>query len=157
MLYLKESTIPGAGKGLYTDAPIKKGETIIEYKGDILTWNECNKRNEEGKGGYVFYVTRNYCIDAFDTLEAMARYANDAKGHNRIKGLHNNSEYVIRNKKKAFVVATKNIKADSEILVSYGTDYWSQIEKRADANYSNHPVEVKKTKIKSKKTKAKKA
>ena len=33
-LIVKKSQLPKAGKGLYTKVPIKKGEKIIEYKGN---------------------------------------------------------------------------------------------------------------------------
>ena len=30
--------LPGAGKGLFTDKPIKRGTRIVEYTGDIITY-----------------------------------------------------------------------------------------------------------------------
>ena len=32
-LFVKESTIPGAGKGLFTKVDIAKGSRVVEYKG----------------------------------------------------------------------------------------------------------------------------
>ena len=125
MLYVKRSQIPGAGKGLYTDAPIKKNDYFIEYEGDEVTWDEVVKRSENGRGGYAFYVTKKKCIDAFDHPEALARYANDARGMTRTPGFRNNSVYAIK-KGKPYIQASRNIKPGEEIFVWYGPDYWKE-------------------------------
>lgn len=127
MLYLKKSQLPKAGRGLFTDSPIKKGEIIVEYLGEHVDWKTCEKRAQENKGGYVFFFNNKNCIDAYNTPDALARYANDAKGLSRIKGLTNNSVYEIR-KKRAYIVATKNIPEKSEIFVDYGKEYWDSIK-----------------------------
>jgi SET domain-containing protein len=125
MLYVKKSQIPKSGKGLYTSEPIKKGEIICEYEGEKLTWKECLARNEAqiGHGAYYFYINSKNCVDAQYTLWALARYANDAAGLGRVKGIRNNSKYEVI-KGKPFIVATRNIKAKEEIFVAYGKDYW---------------------------------
>ena len=122
-LEVKESNIPGAGKGLFTNDFIPKGARIIEYKGRIRTWKEV-KDNDTNY--YIFYVTRNHIIDAGRTKTSLARYINDARGLKKIKGLSNNVEF-IRDGKRVFVEAKKNIPAGSEIFVSYGKDYWDVI------------------------------
>ena len=131
MLTVKNSRIPGSGKGLFTDKSIKKDETIIEYKGDKLTWSEVQKRYKKDilDANYLFWVGPNHWIDAELTLRAKARYANDAKGFNKVKHLRNNAEYqVIKN--VPYIVATKNIEPDSEILVDYGDDYWRYLKRK---------------------------
>lgn len=125
MLYVKKSRIPKAGKGLFTDKDIKKDEIVCEYEGEKLTWKECLKRNEvqKGKGAYYFHINDKNCIDAQYTTWALGRYANDAAGPGRIAGVRNNSRYDVI-KGKPYIRATRNIKAGSEILVSYGKEYW---------------------------------
>ncbi|MES2394484.1 MAG: SET domain-containing protein-lysine N-methyltransferase [Bacteroidota bacterium] len=125
-LAVKKSNIPGAGKGLFIKRDVKKGERIVEYLGEIISWKECDIRAERDEGGYVFYVSRNKCIDAFNTPEELARFANDAKGLTKIPGITNNCKYEIY-KKSGWIAATKNIKAGSEIFVSYGAEYWRDI------------------------------
>ena len=132
MLYVKRSQIPKAGKGLYTDAPIKKGAHFIEYEGELVTWAEVLKRSEAGRGGYAFYITKNKCVDAFDTPEALARYANDARGMTRIPGLRNNAVYAIKGG-KPYIQSTRNIKAGEEIFVYYGPDYWKEHKEEVEA------------------------
>ncbi|MEO9004251.1 MAG: SET domain-containing protein-lysine N-methyltransferase [Ginsengibacter sp.] len=124
-LIIKRSTIPGAGKGLFTKQNISKGERILEYKGRITTWKDV--LNGKKFNGYVYYVTRNHVIDAMSRLKSLGRYANDAKGITRIKGVTNNSKYV-QEGKKVYVEAVKDIPAHTEILVPYGKDYWQVIQ-----------------------------
>jgi hypothetical protein len=149
MLYISKSKLPGAGKGLFTDTPIKKGTRIVEYTGDIITYKEYDERVQKNRYGYLFYINKNRCIDAYSHKEALARYANDAKGIGQKKGLSNNSKYeVIGN--RCYIVAYRNIPAGGEILVGYGADYWRDIrynrnlEKRRKKKKRN-PVSRKKT------------
>jgi SET domain-containing protein len=76
-LYVKRSTIPDSGKGLFTRKFIPKGTRIVEYKGKITKWKDVV--DEDGKNGYIFYVNRNHVINALPTKKAFARYANDAR------------------------------------------------------------------------------
>jgi hypothetical protein len=125
-LIVKKSTIPGAGKGLFIKRDVKKGERIVEYLGEIISWKECDIRAERDEGGYVFYVSRKKCIDAYNTPEELARFANDARGLTKIDGVTNNCQYQIY-KNSGWITATKNIKAGSEIFVRYGAEYWRDI------------------------------
>jgi SET domain-containing protein len=124
-LYIKKSTLPNAGKGLFTKVFIPKGTKITEYKGEVLTWKEVEKMADD-RNGYVFYFNKKYVIDAWKTKKGVAHYANDARGLTRVEGMKNNSEYDTE-KKRCFIVATKDIPAGSEILVGYGADYWQVI------------------------------
>ena len=123
-LYVKESGIPGAGKGLFTKEFIPKGTRIVEYKGKRTVWKEV--KDDDGKNGYLFYINRNNVIDALPATKTLARYANDARGMVRIKGVLNNSDYIIDGK-KVFIEAKKDIPAKAEILVDYGHEYWQVI------------------------------
>jgi SET domain-containing protein len=123
-LIVKKSGLPNSGKGLYTKKFIPKGTRIVEYKGKISSWKEV--KDEDGKNGYIFYVNRNHVINALPTLKALARYANDARGLSKIKGVTNNADY-ITDGLKAYIESKKDIPAGSEILVDYGKDYWKVI------------------------------
>ncbi len=125
-LEVKHSTLPGSGKGLFTTKPIAKGTRIVEYKGKITTWAAAD--HDDGNNAYIYYISRNHVIDASGYISSVARYANDAAGLSRIKGLSNNAHYVMDGK-RIFIEATKNIPAGAEILVAYGKDYWDVIKK----------------------------
>ncbi|MFO0323330.1 MAG: SET domain-containing protein [Bacteroidota bacterium] len=122
-LIVKTSQLPKSGKGLFTTSPIKKGTRIIEYKGEIIDWKEYEKRVELNKDGYLFFINKKHCIDAYNTPQHKARFANDAAGLGRVKSLRNNSVYEIEGK-KCFIIATRNIKAGEEIFVNYSKSYW---------------------------------
>src|SRR4051812_23779956 len=124
-LEVKESTIPGAGKGLFTKKFIPKGARIVEYKGRIRTWKEAQF---DDSNYYILYVTRNHVIDARGHRKSLARYINDAKGLQKIKGIKNNAQFT-REGLDIFVEATRDIPADTEILVSYGKEYWQVIRR----------------------------
>jgi SET domain-containing protein len=123
-LLVKKSKLPGAGKGLFTKKFIAKGTKIVEYKGRISTWKEVD--HQKGENGYIFYVKRDHVIDAAPYKKALARFANDARGINKVKGITNNSEYKEFGL-RVFIVAIKDIPAGNEILVDYGKDYWKVI------------------------------
>lgn len=125
-MIVKTSQLPKAGKGLFTDKPVKKGEKIIEYKGEIIDWKEYEKRVKEDKDGYLFFINKKRCIDAYPTPNYKARYANDAEGLSRVKGLRNNSSYEVFGD-KCFIVAERDIAAGEEIFVSYSKEYWDCI------------------------------
>jgi SET domain-containing protein len=119
-LFVKESTIPGSGLGLFTKIFIPKGTRIVEYKGRITTWKEVAHDSENG---YLYTINTKHVIDAGRTKSALARYANDAKGISRVKGISNNCDY-INYGLKAYIESVKDIPAGAEILVAYGKEYW---------------------------------
>lgn len=120
-LEVKTSTIPGSGLGLFTKEFIPKNTLIIEYKGRISSWKDADK--DEGRNAYLFRVKQYHTIDARPYVKSVARYANDAKGFTRIKGLKNNCVYIIDGL-RVFVESTRNISAGEEILIDYGKEYW---------------------------------
>ncbi len=139
-LIVKKSQLPNAGKGLYTTKAIKKNEHVIEYKGEIIDWKEYEKRVAEDKDGYLFFINKKRCIDAFSTPQHKARYANDAAGLSRVKGLKNNCSYQIEGD-KCFIVAERDIEKGEEIFVNYTKEYWDCIR----YNIKNGLYKTKKT------------
>ena len=128
MLKVKKSTLPDAGKGLFTMNEIKKGQIVCEYEGERITWAQATDRNDVDKGGYVYFINNKNCIDAYEYKDTFGRYANDAAGVERIPGCRNNSTYdVVKN--RVYIRATRNIKAGEEIFVSYGRSYWNIMKK----------------------------
>src|ERR1700712_4636742 len=123
-LVVKRSTIPEAGKGLFTKKFIPKGTRIVEYTGKVTTWKNAN--HDDGRNVYIYYLKRYHVIDARSHTKVLARYANDANGLVRIKGVRNNSIYVTDGL-RVFIHAARDIKAGSEILVDYGKEYWQVI------------------------------
>jgi uncharacterized protein len=123
-LIVKRSTLKGAGKGLFTTRDIPRGAKIVEYKGKVTRWKEVD--SQQGLNGYIYYVNRNHVIDASPRKEAVARYANDARGIVRTEGVSNNCTYIIEGL-KVYIKSMRHIPAGSELFVGYGKEYWAII------------------------------
>lgn len=128
-LIVKTSRIPNSGKGLFTTKPIKKDSKVIEYRGEIIDYKEYRQRARKEQDHYLFYLRKELCIDALHTPQYKARYANDAMGFKRVKGLKNNCDYIIF-EDKCFIVAARDIKAGEEIFVNYTASYWKSMRDR---------------------------
>src|SRR5450631_991645 len=123
-LFVRSSNIPKGGRGLFTKKNIRKGERIVEYKGKMVSWKEVDHRN--GRNAYIYYINRNNVLDAYTYKKALGRYANDARGIGRVKGITNNSAYNSEGL-RVYIEAIKDIPAGSEIFVAYGKEYWDAI------------------------------
>lgn len=146
-LFVADSTIPGAGKGLFTNIAIEKGTRIVEYKGRRTIWKEVK---DDSTNYYIYTINRNNVIDAQKTLSALARYANDARGFVKVKGLTNNCVYV-NDDNRAFIESVKDIPAGAEIFVDYTQDYWKVMKENIRVEKQQVKAEVKKAKTASKK------
>lgn len=117
-LFVKESTIKGAGLGLFANEDIYIGENISRYWGNVT-----DKSAFDINSVYLLSIGKGRYIDAKDQLDCPARYANDslnAKTTNAIF-IHTSRTYV-------YMVATKDIKKGEEIFVDYGKRYWKQFK-----------------------------
>jgi SET domain-containing protein len=132
-LEIKPSTLPGSGMGLFTKTFIPKGSRIVEYKGRITTWKEVE---HDSDNGYIFTVTPKHVIDARPHKKALARYANDARGLSRVKGLTNNCVYN-REGLKIYIESVRDIQPGSEIFVGYGKDYWDVVRSNQKIDKKN--------------------
>jgi uncharacterized protein len=151
-LFVDESTIPGAGKGLFTSIDIPKGTRIVEYKGRRTIWKEVKN---DSTNYYIYTINRNNVIDAQKTLSALARYANDAKGLTRVKGVSNNCVYV-NDGNRAYIESVKNIPAGAEIFVDYTQDYWKVLKENIRTEKEAEKKAAQKEAAKKKKTVPKK-
>ncbi len=101
--------------------------------------------HDEGNNGYIYYVSRNFVLDAQHDKTVLARYANDARGIGRVKGIVNNCEYVTEGN-RVFIEAAKDIPAGGEILVSYGPEYWQVIKHNLKVDADAEKERLKKAK-----------
>ncbi|HMG81817.1 MAG TPA: SET domain-containing protein-lysine N-methyltransferase [Ferruginibacter sp.] len=124
-LIVKTSLLPNSGKGLFTKIFIPKKTRIVEYQGKICKWSDVEDNFDNG---YIYYVNKNYVIDAGDSTKFLARYANDAFGLSKVKGMSNNSRYTTKGT-QVFIESLEDIPAGSEIFVSYGKEYWDVVKK----------------------------
>jgi SET domain-containing protein len=140
-----KSKVPGAGLGLFTLKPIKKGEVALYYEGEKLKVSDYNERYEkEGFGEYGMTLGSKYVIDARKTSSGLGRYVCDYTG----SGKKANVKYY-DNKGKIEITAKRDIEAGEELMVSYGK------EMRTAMGFQHVNDEEKKRLKKEKKTKKK--
>ena len=100
------------GLGLFAKVPIKKGDCIIEYVGEIITEAQANERG----GRYLFQTSKNRHIDG-TTRKNTARYINHS--------CRPNCEVdIIRG--RVFVYAKRKIEIGEELFYDYGKEYWDE-------------------------------
>ena len=126
---IRKSGIEGAGKGLFTTRPMTKGSMICPYAGETIN-KSCMSRRYPKVSTYVAgtHVPGEYidaaCVRGIGAM-ANAQFTNagkvkDVKYHNAVISSHATHE---KNPHRLWLTATKNIPANREIFVYYGSAY----------------------------------
>jgi hypothetical protein len=123
-LYVAESSLPQAGKGLYTAIRIYAGEIIAVFEGELLSDEEAELRRKAHEDGYFIQLLNGQILDSMHT-HCLAKYANDAAGSPVLK-VRNNAVIALNEQQQICIVATRNIRAGEEVYVSYGKAYWAE-------------------------------
>ncbi|MCG9879543.1 MAG: SET domain-containing protein [Bacteroidia bacterium] len=121
-LFVNESLLPNAGKGLFTCIDIYKDEIICYYKGEIIGSVEAKKRAKNNLDQYFINLPNGKILDSISST-CFARFANDAR-ENKFGSARNNAKIMLDDKGKVCLIARKKIKANEEIYCSYGNKYW---------------------------------
>jgi len=108
-LYVKESGIHGLG--IFTSVAIKTGEEIIVIKGEVISEEECIRREEDENNVYIFWNGDTY-IDVANTEKI--KFINHSCTYN--------SEVQDRDDESLWLVASRDINADEELVIDYGYD-----------------------------------
>jgi hypothetical protein len=114
---VRDSTITGAGQGLFVLQSVAAGTVIGEYCGDAIdsVWQWLRLRNLD-------YVARtanpSVRIDAAAHPEAHVRYINHSADP-RARSVRFESRAT-----RKFCVATRDIAAGEELFIDYGDFYW---------------------------------
>jgi GNAT superfamily N-acetyltransferase len=120
-LYVDDSQIPNAGKGLFTAIDIEKDEIISKYEGEILSEKEAKRRADIGQDQYFMNLPSGKILDC-QRSECFARYANDASASPT--KFRNNSFITMNNDGEVVLVSNRDIKSGEEIFTGYGRKYW---------------------------------
>lgn len=122
-VYIAPSNIKGAGNGLFAGPyGFKKGDIIGEYS---KPWNRVSdktlgKRCDNSKClAYVFCDAHEMCWDGLDIRSTVIRNINDANGSK----FRNNAYFDIIDG-HVYAIASRNIKSNFEILITYGSLFW---------------------------------
>ena len=119
LLTVADSTLPGAGKGLFTLQRIEVDDYLCSYDGKRLS-KEDLPRPLGPENDYIWSNRgESVIIDAFHHLSCFGRYANDALYD------HKCSAMIIMHKGKVKLRATRDILPNEEIFVHYGGGYWA--------------------------------
>jgi SET domain-containing protein len=102
------------GKGMYAVEPLKKGEVLIEYKGEIISWDEALRRHPHDPADphhtFYFHIDDERVIDAKYGGNA-ARWINHSCAPNCEADEADG---------RVFIKALRNIKAGEELFYDYG-------------------------------------
>ena len=111
---VRQSSILGAGDGLFTTIPIKKGTIIDDYTLNTqkLSKEQFLARYPNKKTTHTLYVKGAY----YDGLNTNAKIA---KANRAPTGKRNNSRFNAVGK----VIATADIAANTEIFLAYGPSF----------------------------------
>ena len=123
-MYIENSQIQNAGKGLFTAIEIYKYEVISIFKGEILTEIEADNRVKNGNDRYFINMINGTIMDSMNTV-CFAKYANDAEAYSE-SNFKNNAKISLDDDENVCIIATKNIKLGEEIFCSYGSKYWKK-------------------------------
>ncbi|HSZ71731.1 MAG TPA: SET domain-containing protein-lysine N-methyltransferase [Cytophagaceae bacterium] len=128
-LYVKESQIPRSGKGLFISIGKKKGDLISLFKGEILSYEEAEKRALRNEDGYFINMSNGTILDSMH-VECFAKYANDAHGIGKSKFKSNTEIRLTMQTDTACLIALRDIQAGEEIFCSYGKKYWKNVKSK---------------------------
>ena len=124
-LKIKKSTIPKAGKGVFTKIDLKKGQYVCEIIGEIISIKEYNRRlkNNLTVEGYSIEISSRRYLDTWNH-ECAGKYINDAYR----SSFKNNCELCIDDDYKVYVQTLRKINKGEELFLSYGEEYWKIIK-----------------------------
>jgi len=122
-LEVRESRIPGAGKGLFYvgKTPLPAGHRLTEYSAPRVS------STPDPTSDYVLEVSAGRYLDSRDPLNAAGRYINDRRG----TGLRANTRFtrgarIYRRNGRYYVpiFTTATVQPGAELLIRYGRTYF---------------------------------
>lgn len=117
---IKDSTVPGIGKGLFTKQKLYKGDTIGYYTGRIISDDDAESpKYIDSK--YLLYICKDWWIYGEGRESNYTRYINHSDKPNALLVTS------VRWKTARFEVL-KPIPEGGEIFFDYGKDYWDNVD-----------------------------
>jgi SET domain-containing protein len=119
------------GRGVYAGRPLKKGERIIEYKGERITWREADRRppSHPDDPNHTFFFALSdgrHVIDASVGGNA-ARWINHSCAPN--------CETAETDDGRVFIEALRDIRPGEELFYDYGLIIDERLTPRLRAQY----------------------
>jgi len=120
------------GRGVYAGRPLSKGERVIEYKGELITWRECDRRppSDPDDPHHTFFFSLS---DGKHVIDA-------AVGGNAAKWINHCCEPNCEaeedeDDRRVFIVARRDIAAGEELNYDYGLILDGRIGAQDRKNY----------------------
>jgi len=103
---------PIHGRGLFATGHIPAGIMIAEYVGEIISWNEGLRREDQGIGDYLFDVDGRFMIDGVGLETDGARVNHSCSPNCDIDILES----------RVFIFSLRDIEPGEEITFDYNFD-----------------------------------
>ena len=118
------------GKGVYALLDLAEGETLIEYTGEVITWDQALERHphdpKDPNHTFYFHIDESRVIDAKFGGNS-ARWINHSCAPNCEAEIH---------KGRVFIRALRNIVAGEELFYDYGLVIDEPYTKTLKAQYT---------------------
>ncbi|XP_030270806.1 uncharacterized protein LOC115580511 isoform X2 [Sparus aurata] len=114
------------GRGVFACAPIEKGSFVVEYRGELISQYERDKRQKkyrEKQNVFLFdfeWNSSSWCIDASHEDDSLGRLVNDGHKSSNCKM----KKLTVHGKPHLCLFAIEDIQAESEITYDYGESQW---------------------------------
>lgn len=109
-IYVTRSEIHGSG--IFTSVNLSKGTTILQITGEVITGNECERREEEENNVYIFWNGDDCYIDTAST--------------DKIKYINHRCEFncdvTEGDDGNLYLIAARDILPGEELTIDYGYD-----------------------------------
>ncbi|CAB1424613.1 unnamed protein product [Pleuronectes platessa] len=121
------------GRGIFTSAPFEKGDFLCEYRGDLITNEECERRQKiyhDALKVFMFefrFSGKLWCVDAAKEDGSLGRLVNDDHISPNAKMKYLN----VQGKPHLCLFAIRDIVAGEEITYNYGDSDWPWRSKKS--------------------------
>lgn len=123
-LILGKSQLEGVGFGLFTAEPVKKGDFLSEYTGEVISYNEAERRGvgyDAKYSSFLFDLNKEWIIDAA-RMGNKTRYINHAE--TEADGVNCTAKILLANGEHRIEFrASRDIKIGEEVFFNYGKKF----------------------------------
>ena len=137
-VYVKDSTIPNAGKGLFASKNIKKGQVVVYFHGKLIKNNNNNKISMDSNNIHFNDDTILQCStddiasnvkDPIEFIQTPRKLMESLTIEKTLYKCYPNTKIntqlkLIDKLHKAYLIATRDINKDDEIFCHHGFNYW---------------------------------
>ncbi|XP_028281560.1 uncharacterized protein LOC114448636 [Parambassis ranga] len=133
------------GRGIFTTAPFEKGDFLLEYRGELISKQECERRKRLYRDKLKVFMFefhfdgKLWCVDAAKDDGSFGRLIND----NHINPNAKMKCLTLQGKPHLCLFATRDISPGEELTYNYGNSDWprrSKVESAESSMEEQHAV-----------------